>query len=357
MNYKIILYPSNWLYNAGVMGLIFTYPEYFTFKNGSVELDINLFKNIDYESYYFKDGKVINLIGKNQFYPNYIDTKGNQKDIFIKYFTSFSELENSGFCHICSNPHYINQNRYSELESGDKAAEKFLSKVKNFDMVYNKLLGPSKSKFPNSFWNLNESLSVCHLCSFVLIHHHLVYVELADKSQIFINAPSFKLMFELNRIIKSIYGSGLYDDQTSKREILATSIIEYARKVNVFLGKWTSMNIEIIIKSEDNIDFLSLPFDVINIISDRDIANLLGEIGETEVLKLILDQKFSELIDWAYKILRISFKKPENISKNDKDFIKNLMKLKRNQLNSQEFANKLLKLYSLIEDKLKGAIV
>lgn len=97
MNYKIILYPSNWLYNAGVMGLIFTYPEYFTFKNGSVELDINLFKNIDYESYYFKDGKVINLIGKNQFYPNYIDTKGNQKDIFIKYFTSFSELENSGF--------------------------------------------------------------------------------------------------------------------------------------------------------------------------------------------------------------------------------------------------------------------
>lgn len=357
MNHKIILFPSNWLYNAGVMGLIFTYPEYFTFNNGSVELDINLFNNIDYESFYFKNGVVINLIGKNQYYPNYIDTKGNQKDIFIEYVTAFTGLEHSGFCNICSNPHYINPNRYSELESRGKAAEKFLSKLKKFDMVYNKLLGPSKSEFPNGFWNLNESLEICHLCSFILIHHHLVYVKLSDNSQIFINAPSFKLMFELNQIVKAIYGSGTIDNQNSKREILATSIIEYARKVNTFLGKWISMNIEIVVKSKDNIDFFSLPFDVINIISDRYIANLLGEIGETEILKLILDRKFSELIDWAYKILRISIKKPENISKNDKDFLKNLIKLKRNQLNSQEFANKLLKLYSHIEDKLKGAIV
>ncbi len=357
MNDKIIIYPASWLYNAGVIGLISSYPRFFTFQDGSVEINRGLFNDIDFESNYFKDGKVINLKGKNAYYPNFIDVRGVQIEIFKEYITSFNELENTGNCHVCSSPYYIKKNKYEDLKKKYAKANDFFSKIKNFDMVFNKLLGPSKSKFPNGFWNTSESLEICHLCSFVLIHHHLVYVDLFDNSQIFINAPSFKLMFELNRIVKALSEYDVVDNQKSKSRILATSIIEYARKVQANFGKWTSMNIEIVIKSKDNIEFFSLPFDVINIISDRNIATLLNEIGETNILEIILDKKYTELIEQAYKILRICLKKPEDITKNDNDLIKNFLKLEQNKSNPKEFAYKLLKLYSLIEDKLKGVTI
>ncbi|MEG8946941.1 hypothetical protein [Rosettibacter firmus] len=349
----ITLYPSNWLYNAGVIGIASYYPDYISFENCMICIDKNLFTNISFDNY-FEKNKVINLTGNNLYYPNFIDSKGNQKNIFSEFITRFNYLENSGCCHICANPYYLNDEKYFEIEKMGNAAKMFLNKIKYFDMYFNKLLGPSKSKFPNGFWNMNESLEVCHLCSFILIHHHLAFTNLSDKTQLFINAPSFKLMYELNRIVKALYQSEPNDAPKKRREIVANSIIEYAHKISFTFSKWTSMNIEIISKKSDDINYYTFPYNVAVIISDRDIANLLRDIGETNILTIILEQRYNELIDIAHKIFRVCLKNPEKFLKNDRNILRDFIKIERNLNRPLEFANKLLKLYSIIVEKLKG---
>ncbi|MCX7612402.1 MAG: hypothetical protein N2043_12530 [Ignavibacterium sp.] len=359
MNDKIILYPSNWLYNAGVIGLSLYKPNFCSFSENYVEISKNLFSNIDLLNDYFNSERIINLKGKNDIYPNFIDTSGNQTRVFIDFIQSFEEhLSGDGFCNICSTPYYLNKDRLNTLNQTHlDNAEGFFSKIKKFDMVYNRLLGASFKKFPNGFWGMQQSLEVCHLCSFILLHHHLSFTKLSDNSQIFINAPSFKVMYELNRLFRAIYETRNANDRLSIREILAMSIIDYALKIPVTLGYWASVNIEVIIKTKDNIDFFSLPDEVMRIISDKQIAYLLSEIGETSILKLILSQKYSELTDYAYKILRISLKKDEELQDFEKSYLKYLIKLKKNINMKTDFANKLLKLYTLIEEKLKGVEV
>lgn len=350
----IILYPSNWLYNAGVIGLASIKNEFFNFSNGTIELDRNIFDNLNLEEDYFDSSRVINLKGKNEFYPNFIDSKGNQISVFASFIKSFTnDLKIYGNCHLCSTPYYLSKEKLTKIYDLGEQAEKFLSKIQSFDMVFNRLLGPTASKFPNGFWNLNQSLDICHLCSFILIHHHLSFTKLADGSQIFINAPSFKVMYELNRIVKAMYETKSLEGQRTKREILATSVIDYASKISVTLGYWTSMNIEVVTKTK-SIDFFSLPYDVINIISNKNIAILLSEIGETYILNLILDQRYSELVDFSYKILRLLLKNENEKTKYERTSLYDFIKLEKNRKNLVEFSNKLLKLYSLIEEKLKG---
>lgn len=150
-------------------------------------------------------------------------------------------------------------------------------------------------------------------------------------------------MYELNKLVRTMFENE--PEQLTRKEILAISLIEYSRKLSVALGMWQLMNIEVIVQKKDNIDYLTLPYDVMRIISDRKIANLLSEIGEIKVLQLILEERFSELTNLGYKILRTSLK-----NKKESDIIK----LDKNKYNPADLANKILFLYSLIEEKLKG---
>ncbi|MCR4418170.1 MAG: hypothetical protein NUV92_10565 [Ignavibacteria bacterium] len=351
MNDKIILYPSNWLYNAGVVGLIQTQPDFFEFEDNLVIMDRHIFQNIDIENY-FDQAKIINLKGNNKFYPNFIDKDGNQKEFFIKFVESFFDhLNQSGNCHICGNAYNLDNTALQKLISKD-AGRQFIEKVKKFDMVYNRLLGPSLNKYPNGAWNLDQSLDICNLCTFLLIHHHLSYTKLSDRSEIFINAPSFKLMYELNRLIRGLYGQS-NASQTSVRELFAISIIEYSRRLSTLLSEWLTLNIEVVIKTDNKIDFFSLPAEVSNLISDRDISALLAAIGESKILNLVLDQNYSDLIDYGYKFLRIGLKDKNEINEADRGFIDNTIKMERNRKNLSALADQLFKLYSIIEEKLK----
>jgi len=172
---------------------------------------------------------------------------------------------------------------------------------------------------------------------------------LADYSEIFINAPSFKVMYELNNLVKETYGNASKEETRSKREILATSVIEYSRKITSTLGLWTEMNIEVVTKTRNGIDFFSLPYDVIKIISDRKIAALLSELGEFKILNKVLDRNFSELTEIAYLLLRESTK---DFNNRNNDLIKGLLHRWENQNNITQTANRILKLYSLIEEKI-----
>ncbi len=350
-NNLITLYPSNWLYNAGVVGFVSTLPnDKFEFMDGVVNIKKDIFKLLDIENNYFDREKIINLKGKNEYYPNYIDKEGNQKSIFIEFIKAFGDLERIGNCNICNNAYYLMENRIEELRTKNESAKKFFEKIKNFNMVHSKKLGPSEGEFPNGFWNMKQSLEVCHLCNFILIHQHIPFTTFSDSSQIFINAPSFKIMYELNKLVSETYGTSNLEEARSKREILATSIIEYSRRITSTLGLWTEMNIELVTKTKSGIDFFSLPYDVVRIISDRRIAALLSELGEFKILNKILDRKFSELVEIGYLLLRESTK---DFDKRNKDLIRGLLYRWNNQSNLTQAANKILKLYSLIEEKIK----
>lgn len=280
-------------------------------------------------------------------YQNYFH---NSKFDDIGKFIDFFDLSNflkpnddSTYCNFCCNNQYV------------------LTPIKTDFMAF---LFPNYNEFPNAFWNNDETkvTKICGLCKFILIHHHLAFHHISDGSNIFINAPSFKVMYELNKLVKETYGSTNIEEARGKREILATSVIEYSRKITTTLGLWTEMNIDIVskylVKKENNkwdtkIDFFSMPHDVIKIISDRRIAALLSELGEFKILNKVLDQKYSQLIDIGYKLLKTGLKDYKDRSKNEKDLVYDLLYRDSNRRNVLNTANKILKLYALIEDKIK----
>ncbi len=357
-NNIITLYPSNWIYNAGVIGflscldrddyLLNNNSTKYEIKEESIDIFTNVFDNINIEDNYFKgDKQIIYLKGKNLYYPNFLDAKGKQKNIFKKFVKSFSNIEfyERIECDFCKEGLLINK----ELLKGDRdTIEQFFSKISQLNMVHNKFLGPSQ-KFKNSYWNLNTGLKICNLCTFLLIHHHLALTQLSDGSKIFINAPSFKLMYELNKLVKDIFGENKTDSK-QKREILAMSIIGYTCRLQTTLGFWNEMDIDIITMRHDNfIDFYSLDYKTVNLISDIDIASLLSDIGEFYVLNSILNKTPEKLMELSQKIIKIASKK--DINKSDDKFISSILRREKNKENLFETALKVLKLYILIKER------
>ncbi|MDH7604550.1 MAG: hypothetical protein QHH13_06595 [Melioribacter sp.] len=354
----ITLYPSNWLYNAGVVGLLNSIEKVeqlnvndFLIDAGGVIIRLPFFNKLNVQERYFSESKISSLVGKNRLYKNFLQS--TQKNTFIEFVKRLDKIKSSGSCHICYNPQYLSDSDINKINEIDPGKAKFLNRIEKLNMVQNSEFGPTENEFPNGFWNMKQSLKVCHLCNFILIHHHLALTKLSDNSEIFINVPSFKVMFELNKIVKETYGSLNSEEARNKREILATSVIEYSRKLQSTIGLWSGMNIEIVIKSKKGIDFFSLPYDTIKIISDRKIASALSDLGEFRILNNILDKNYSQLIDISYKLIRIGLKNYNDRSKNENNIVNDLLSRDINRKNISKAANKILMLYSLIEEKLK----
>jgi len=349
----ITLYPSNWLYNAGVVGLLKSFEmveqikvDDLFGKAGEVIIQLPFFNQLNIQERYFSDSKISSLVGKNLLYKNFL--QATQKETFIEFVKRFDRINLSGICNICNSAMNLSDADIKQINEIDPGKAKFLNRIINFNMVQNSELGPSETEFPNGFWNMRQSVKVCHLCNFILIHHHLALTKLSDYSEMFINAPSFKVMFELNKIVKETYGSANNEESRNKREILAASVIEYSRKLQSTIGLWSGMNIEIVTKSKEGIDFFSLPYDTIKIISDRKIASALSDLGEFRILDIVLSRKYSQLTELAYKFLRESTK-----TKRNDDLLKQLLYRSSNRYKLTETANKILLLYSLIEEKIK----
>jgi CRISPR-associated protein Cst1 len=359
----IELLPSNWLYNASVIGFLTSLEiienknidEYF-FKDGQVLLPKKVFSELDVEKRYFSDAKISSIVAKAPIYRNYLQT--SDKVIFSQFVKSLENLEKIGKCSISSEAYNLPTNVIQQLK--EYGLEMFLNRIENFSMIFHADLGPSLSMFPNAYWNIKQSNKICHLLAFLIIHQHLAFTSLDDWTKIFINAPSFKLMYELNKIINSSFE---WRSDNNSRSLLAMSVIEYCAKTDATLGVWSGMNIEIVAvtkrikengKYDDIIEYYSLPFSVIRLISNKRIASLLSEIGEFKILNLVLDEKFKELIEIAYRILKISMKEDDN--KGDKKFIDDTLFIRKNKSNKKAqrlVANKIMKLYALIEEQLK----
>jgi CRISPR-associated protein Cst1 len=279
-----------------------------------------------------------------------------QKWVFKKFVEAFYANNNDynlSYCSLCSNPIYVNKENIQPKSNDQTQKQKddFFNKIENLNMVHNKILGPS-DKFPNAYWNLNDKFQICHLCTFILIHHHLAFTKLSDGSEIFINAPSFKIMYEMNRLVKEIFGK----EETQgiqKREILAMSVIEYSRRLNASLGMWNQMNLEIIVKSREGIDTFSLPYQTVNLISDRKIASLLSQIGEFSILNTVLNNEEHKLIDIGHKLIRIGLKSYQEWNKTDKNVLNSFLHRESNKNNIIATAQKILELYANINERRK----
>jgi len=386
----IELYPGNWLYNAGCIGFLSVLERCnvhvadLLLKDGTIKGDIaNAFReNQTHKGFEvpeiiwqwfissgvnlkndfdengddpIKDiwGTLFNVVYRGFFNANsnllYAPSKTSPAvfESFLKFVAPLFEYEDSNptctFCMKQGNQTYKNRfssEHYRELGGSD-----------------------GSSGMPNSFWNNQKSTGgteLCDTCSFLLLNKHLAFTSLNDWTKVFINAPSFKLMYELNKLINSSFE---WSRDKNNRSLLAMSVIEYCAKSNATLGLWSGMNIEVIavtkkIKEngqfEDVIEYYSLPYSVIHLISNKRIATLLSDIGEFKILNQILDEKYKDLVELAYRILKISMKEVYN--KGDQKFINDYLFLSRNKYSKTAqrlVANKILKLYALIEEQLK----
>jgi CRISPR-associated protein Cst1 len=278
------------------------------------------------------------LFSQGGFYQNFYNPSqfGDLKK-FIELFTKEEIFKNSvststSICSFCSEAKF-------EVEPVNATQMSFLF--------------PVFSQFPNAYWQNNEEAvtQICSLCKFIVIHHHLAFTRLSDGSEIFINAPSFKVMYYLNKFVREVFGALSAEEMHSKRNILAMSMIEYATKVQATLGVWTGMNIEVVSRRGSQIEFFSLPYKVVQLLSDRRIAGLLSQIGEFSILNRVLAQDFSRLMETGYRLLRIGLKAYGERGKSENDFINQTLRLEKNRRNPTRVAEQIFQLCALIEEK------
>ncbi|MGC8745604.1 MAG: hypothetical protein ACP5SQ_03175 [Candidatus Saccharicenans sp.] len=391
---SIILYPSNWLYNAGVIGLLLVREkageavEKDLMSDGSCQIPDDYFAPLQINTRRIPKA-IINLV--NELVSNEDLKEWLNNDNQTKYEKYYTELGDFGFKFIragnklfASKTPYQNLVQLSEWQSYEYAElvreiprliavdtgspcnlcgryailvqtpqSKLQQRLCKLQSTHLKDLGPSIGEFPNGFWGLSQSMGICYLCSFLIIHHHIALIRLSDGSEIFINVPSFQVMYYLNKFARQVFSVLSFEEMRSKRNILAISIIEYATKIQTTLGMWTGMNIEIVSRHGSQVDFFSLPYNVIQLISDRRIAGLLSQIGEFSILNHVLDEDFSQLVEIGYRLLRIGLKRYSERGKAENDYVNRMLHLNENKNNPARVAEQVFKLCALIEEKQK----
>ena len=392
---EIVLYPGNWLYNAGVIGFLKVLEntgkcveDYFK-NSGEVRIQgiEDIFfnkKNINdvpistFAIQWLKDS--YNVIFKKNLNNSDYDNL-DEVEIITKIWGTLFNVLYRGFFNANSNflflktknedipllqkfDNYILNSYFPTKDISVSPTHKcsFCNKkdipfsYKNvFSSEHSKVLGasPSLKGMPNAFWNNNgeNSLMICDRCSFLLLCQHLSFTTLSDKSKIFINSPSFQVMWHLNQLIKEIYEKG---DYHNTQELFGMSLIELTLRLKAQLGTWVGMNIEIITNEQNFIDFYSLPYEVTCMLLDRKIASFISDIGELFILQIILNKNFNKLMELGERLMPLTFKNSAELNKHEKQFINENLRLQKNRNNLSWFVSQILNLYSLIKDRVGG---
>jgi CRISPR-associated protein Cst1 len=362
----IKLYPSNWLYNAGVVGFLNCLdsekileeegreiPKY-KFEDGAVLINPEVFKYIKIEGYLDRS-KCVNLKGRNTLYPNFIDTGGKQIPVFEKFVRAFSDEEKlrNVPCDMCGNGLEVDREKL-DLNEGEKSdAEKFFNKIQKMKDSINSHLASSDSEFPNSFWNFSYSPKICHLCVFLLIHQHKAFTSLHKGLEIFINSPSFKVMYYLNEFFRKFANK----EEKDLQKVFAMSLIEYQLKLQTTISKWSIMNLEIVKvkkKGEFQLFFEVIPHELMRILNDREVASLIKELeritGKSSILEVVLNGQYEKLNEISYHLLKAMLG-----NKNSKGYVEDYIKLDDkndkgvNSARMVQIVSKISRLYSRLK--------
>lgn len=303
MKETIKLFPSNWLYNASVIGFLKIMAHglgeeevenwlnddgTFIFKKSLLADSFQYYKSYNTE----KGNKEVPLSGKNKFFPNYLQA-GDEKDFEI-YVSKLTDLSSSGenFCGFCFNSFY-----FKEKNKLDQRLIKVIDRIaSNFSVVHSSFLGPSLNKFPNSFWSLNSSLRICPLCAYFIIFSQIPFFNAKDEN-IFINSNSFKVTWFLNKYVDAVYSS-------NSRELFAVGLMELSQKTNKILGMWSTFNIEMVQKTYKGIKYFSLPYETSRILLNRNISSLIRKTKEPFVQNSIISGKYENLIKLCNKLMK-----------------------------------------------------
>jgi len=151
---------------------------------------------------------------------------------------------------------------------------------------------------------------------YVTLFHHFTFVRLRGGIKAFINAPSFELMYHLNRLLRALAPAN-----DAPQMLLASSMIGYAVRLQRMLSAWSYQNIELILLVGDKVESHSLPPDVARLLVDQKIARALYHLKSPKILSLFLNRRFGELEELAYRLLRHDLKGQE-AGEADKELIK-----------------------------------
>jgi len=359
MEDKIILYPSNWLYNASVIGFLKILNEedfeQVEFNDGALKLPKQWFIADETYPISYAGRLLINKLVSQEDLENWLKQNEEKYKEFVekhfyanpeegyKYVRAWGHLFASGkpfqnLIQIKKKEEWLGfqffklVEKFVEEENGDLRCSfcqkrnislEFLRREKTlekrlivFANSHTSKLGASIGEFPNSFWNNKSSIFICPFCVYLLIHHDRFAFIKTPEGEIFINAPDFKLIWDLNNFIEKLLAKSR---EYEVRKILGSSLLQWAIKRRTLLGAWTMMNIEVIVKKGSIIDYFDLPPNITKILLDYDIANLIEEINEEKIFDLILAGKFSELEKANYFVLWtiLKLKKKEEINEND----------------------------------------
>jgi CRISPR-associated protein Cst1 len=369
MEDKIILYPSNWLYNASVIGFLKILNEedfeQVEFNDGALKLPKQWFIADETYPISYAGRLLINKLVSQEDLENWLKQNEEKYKEFVekhfyanpeegyKYVRAWGHLFASGkpfqnLIQIKKKEEWLGfqffklVEKFVEEENGNLRCSfcgrkniplDFLEKAKTlekrlivFANPHIAELGASIGEFPNSFWNCKNSIFICPFCVYLLIHHDRFAFIKTPEDEIFINAPDFKLIWDLNNFTEKLLAKS---KEYEIRKILGSSLLQWAIKRRTLLGAWTMMNIEVIVKKrifdpktkkvETIIDYFDLPPDITKILLDYDIANLIERINEEKIFDLILQGKFSEIEKANYFVLRtiLKLKNKKEISEND----------------------------------------
>lgn len=354
MEKNIELYPGHWLYNASIIGFLTSLKivegkniDEYLLKDGRFSFSPKIFSELDVNQRYFADTKISSIVAKAPIYRNYLQP--SEKSAFVQFVKALENLEKSGQCDISTVAYNLPSDIIQQLKK--KSLGKFLDRIVDFNMIFHADLGPSLDMFPNAYWSNRQSNKICQLFAFLIIHQHIAFTTLSDRTKIFINAPSFDLMYKLNTLLEKLIDK----ENALYKNLLAMSVIEFSVKINVMMNTWVGMNIEIVaIQKSGVIEFISLPYETIRILSNKRIAEILSSIGEFKILNLVINGRWKELIELAYCVLKIAMK--PSTGTEDRNFINNtFFRYENHEIrNLKTLANKLLKLYALIEERTKS---
>ncbi len=351
---EIVLYPGNWLYNAGVVGLLRVLEELgeklenYLKNDGCIDISVSQSSDKIFNKW--------NALTEDRLKQSYKGKKGGTKSYYYANQTENSIKEKID--DFISPP---------KSRRGKKRVCVFCSKnevarskdIKPLTQAYSKVLIGAVDNF---YWNSIPNDYICSRCKFIIMCHHIAFTKLSNDSEIFINAPSFEVMWYLNKYAREAYGR---EKIKATKEILGISLIEAVLKLHIQLGKWTMMNIEVVNKYKtiidektkiDKVDFFSLPYEIVLLLSDNKIASLLDDVGEFSVLNLVLDGNFRRILELAERIFKIALKPEKERGTQEKNFMNDKVRLKKNKENLILFSQKLFKLYALIEEKAKKEV-
>ncbi|GEM_PF-2195220 len=379
------LVPSNWFYNLSVYGFLRVLSKECTvnlkevFKeDGSVEIDLEehgLLEETEeiapgvrsvklwdclVEAYLitFKDYEEIKdkpfeekhkkvrgrLFSKSGQFTNYINPsyfKENVESLLFKTLGEFLKWANNKEkipCQFCGDYPLLLE-FLKENAIPNKTLQKVFRNLQFLKMEQLSLLGPSLGEFPNSFWNLNSSVPLCLVCNILFLFYPLGLTDIGGGRRIFVNAPSFELIWKLNNHIEKVHSKEAYKNI---KTLFGLGFIDLVLDLNVKLGTWQRLSTEVIVFQGQNVDFYEIPPQILELLEDKRVSSLLVELSNLKLLEVFMSGNFKLFEVLIHRLLR-------NAESNKDDEL-----LKEFGLTYSPYKVKTLsKLYALIVSKLK----